>query len=242
MSSDDYGRGRRSEKELKERLARHHKGKRPLTHDEEELKRKRKDRRKAAEEKQRQAMAAARGGKGPVAIPQKAVVQFDTGDWNQAVAVGKQRFARFDHAHGSEIANAEDLQFNVEVVAPVAEKAVALKFGLDWLATRSGPSKVGGAVISGTKYKTGKLILHKESDPRLINVQVVVDEANKTATMTGWVVAGEAMKPEYWGDPFNTGRPAFWIPQSDLNPMGTLTVHKGRLERKYVGQMGIGDF
>ena len=64
-----------------------------------------------------------------------------------------------------------------------------------------------------------RLILHpKDKDEAVF---ILLTGKAPTFTAKGWIYGKKGKLEKYWTDP-KTGRPAFFIPQKDLNPIGTL--------------------
>ena len=40
---------------------------------------------------------------------------------------------------------------------------------------------------------------------------------NGSYSVRGWILGADGKKSEFWGDKWNTGRPAYWVPQSELH-------------------------
>ena len=77
-----------------------------------------------------------------------------------------------------------------------------------------GADDVNGMEIRVSRYPNAKLLLHEsDHDKRHYFLMIGI---NGTYDIKGWMLGKDGKNSKYWGDYGNTGRPAFWIPQSDL--------------------------
>jgi hypothetical protein len=113
------------------------------------------------------------------------------------------------------------------IEAAGAELAVAKNLGLFWTPWARRPGVVTADVGQNVQvrrrgFRGGHLLLHPNDSSE--QTFVFVWGAIPTFELAGWI-RGEAGKAqEWWGDPFSTGRPAFWIPHAELEPMDTLII------------------
>jgi hypothetical protein len=149
--------------------------------------------------------------------------------WNDAAQVAKLRQAaaiekRRPSAHGYN----ENDPLAVHLVGAIAELAVSLVLNQPWHAflddlniSGQKPPDVGENVqVRSTKYKSGNLLLHPGDHEADIFVLVVVTD--RDLRIVGWIEGKTGKNARYWGDKQNNKRPAFWVPQSDLNPPQSL--------------------
>jgi hypothetical protein len=134
----------------------------------------------------------------------------------QAAALKKNR----PSAHGYN----ESDPLKVHLQGCVAELAISLITGQEWHAyleilndTPTKPPDVGEHLqVRSTEYLTGHLIVHPGDGDEDLFILVVV--RGKNLMLKGWLSGYEAKHQKYWGDKFKNGRPAYFIPQSDLRP------------------------
>jgi hypothetical protein len=104
-----------------------------------------------------------------------------------------------------------------------AEMAVAKHFGVYWDASvdRYGSTYDVGKMQVRSSWSVPDLKV-KPSDADWVYVVFAWGQA-PTFDLCGWIVAGEAKRPEWYHDRGNGGAYAYWVPQSQLRPMRELT-------------------
>jgi hypothetical protein len=107
-----------------------------------------------------------------------------------------------------------------------AELAVSILTGLRWSAWERNPADVVADVGEDIQVRRRgehgwNLIVHRQDDP--LQCFVLVYGKIPHFTIAGWIEGVAAQDELFWGDPFRTGRPAFWIPEDYLNPAESLT-------------------
>jgi len=121
--------------------------------------------------------------------------------------------ARRAPAHGE--TGKIDWQLHCE--GALGERAVAKFLGVYW----SGKGKLRAPAVGEFDVRTSPrhdrdLILHREDpDDRIV---WLATGRNGVYRVHGWIRAGDGKREEWRGDKANTGRPAFFVPQSALNP------------------------
>ena len=124
------------------------------------------------------------------------------------------------YAHGAN----PDHAWHLHIEGALGEMAVAKGLDVYW----TGKNKLRGIDVGGrfevrTRPKGNyDLILHPADSDEAIFV-LVVGRMGKY-TLRGWIFGRDGKKEEYWGDKYNTGRPAYWVPQRALAPMDELAV------------------
>lgn len=116
----------------------------------------------------------------------------------------------------------------MHLLGAVAEISISLVLGEHWHAFLENlghgdrkPPDVGKNIqVRATEYRRGHLIVHPSDHDSDLFVLVLV--AGQTIHIRGWLPGSEAKLPKYWGDKMRNGRPAFWIPQSDLRNVESL--------------------
>lgn len=80
---------------------------------------------------------------------------------------------------------------------------------------------VGNYDVRQTQYSKGKLILHpNDKDDR---ITILVTGKSPVFILRGWIRNKDGKQERFWGTfPNNPDRPAFIIPQYDLNSMDTI--------------------
>lgn len=109
--------------------------------------------------------------------------------------------------------------WSVHINGALAELAFAKATGRYWLALtkdpKTLPGDVGGDQIRSTSRSDGSLILHPE-DSDEARFYLVVGTCPRY-TIVGWVYGSEGKNRTFWRE--DTGRPAFFVPQSQLRPV-----------------------
>lgn len=107
-----------------------------------------------------------------------------------------------------------------DIEGAAAEYVVARHYGKVWNALVSKPARrlgdVGAAEVRASRHPNGCLLLH-ESDPDDRGFILVVG-ACPEFKIVGWIKARDGKREEFWRT--DTGRPAFFVPQSALTPIG----------------------
>jgi hypothetical protein len=84
---------------------------------------------------------------------------------------------------------------------------------------------VGNDVQVRRRGKRGHhLLLHDadRDDQRFVLVSGLIP----TFQIHGWIYGHDGKTAEFFGDPYNTGRPCFWVPQDRLEPFDTFTMER----------------
>jgi len=108
--------------------------------------------------------------------------------------------------------------WTLSIEGAMAEYAVAKAFDRHW----QGKGNLGDADVSRVIevrrciYPYGDLRLHPEDHRD--RPYVLVTGERGAYTIRGWIRGGDGMKERYWGSPYAENRPAYWVPQTDLNP------------------------
>ena len=116
------------------------------------------------------------------------------------------------HRYGYDGANG----WQVEIESSCAELAVCKALGVYWSGLAGpGARDVTGCEVRHTELDHGRLILHP-SDPDDVPF-VLVTGKRGDYELRGWIYGIDGKKDMYWDDPTRKGRPAFFVPQADLN-------------------------
>lgn len=111
--------------------------------------------------------------------------------------------------------------YDIHVLGAVGEFVVARALGLFW----AGPGTLRASDVGRLQVRTRsrshyELIVHQSDDAGA--AFVLVTGAALSYQVHGWCYGLEAQQRHYWRDPAG-GRPAFFVPQSDLRPLELLT-------------------
>lgn len=152
------------------------------------------------------------------------LVELNSSEYLQAMIVGCMRACqdRRDGRRHTYRARPEDAEM-LDIRGAVGEACVAKYLGQYWLGVGTfGGDDVGQYQVRATGWKEGTLRLHpKDRDDRPY-ISVYVCEGR--GVIHGWLTGAEGKQQRYWSDPTRQGRPAFFIPSSDLHPMEELTA------------------
>jgi hypothetical protein len=111
-----------------------------------------------------------------------------------------------------------------DIEGACAEKYAAKKLGAYWFDGTNGRSDVGPHQIRHTALSDGRLMLHPED--RDEEAFILVVGRAPAFELVGWCFGHEGKRQDYWADPTNSKRPAFFVPRSVLRPIDEL-FHKG---------------
>lgn len=110
--------------------------------------------------------------------------------------------------------------YDSHTLGAVGEFVASLAFGVPW----RGPGKFRGDDIPGfqvraSRRSNGDLILHKTDgdDDRF----VLVTGQTLQWKVVGWIKGRDGKQERFWNDPVG-GRPAYFVPQSELRPIEEL--------------------
>lgn len=149
-----------------------------------------------------------------------------------AVEVGRARQRMhdvLDHADGKVLDDGQD----VHVQGCLGELAVAKALGLPWDGKffddakwqewRKNGHDVSGLEVRSTRWRSGRLILHRDDNDAL--PFVLVRACNGALfEIAGWYWGRDGKKEAWWED-VGRNRPCFYVPNSLLRPMGELIRH-----------------
>lgn len=116
--------------------------------------------------------------------------------------------------------NNQDVGWNIDCDSCCAEAAVAKHFNLWWDGALGNftAADVGSKIqVRSTRWKSGKLILHKDDSDDHLFILVLTHE-EPVMILAGWIY-GKDGKKEKWWDVDGKNFPAYFIKQSDLNDM-----------------------
>lgn len=113
---------------------------------------------------------------------------------------------------------------DVHLLGAAGEMAVASFLGLKHELYKETEAKRGSDDLPGIDVKTRSrhsydLIVQAKEDPSKKFVLVTIEK--QRTLIHGWCYGGEAMEEKYWAD-YAGGRPAYFVPQSQLRPMKEL--------------------
>ena len=114
----------------------------------------------------------------------------------------------------------------IHLLGAAGEVAVASYLGLkehlfkETEAKRGSDDLPGGIDVKTRSKSRYDLIIQKNEDPNKKFVLVTIE--NQQTFLHGWCYGHEGMDARYWADPAR-GRPAYFVPQSALHPMETLS-------------------
>jgi hypothetical protein len=114
---------------------------------------------------------------------------------------------------------------DIHLLGAAGEMAVASYLGMKHELYKETEAKRGSDDLPGIDVKTRSksrydLIVQKNEDPSKKFVLVTIE--NQQTLLHGWCYGHEGMDAQYWADPAR-GRPAYFVPQSALHPMETLS-------------------
>lgn len=134
----------------------------------------------------------------------------------QAVVVGGQRQIEAKRRGISDAHGYAGDGWGIDIEGAAAEMAYAKGCDRYWLSVVDDPhllpGDVGRVQIRSTPRANGCLLLHPDDPDSAMFVLAI--GRTPTFEFIGWGNAGDLKRPEYWRE--DTGRPAFFVPQSAL--------------------------
>ena len=118
-----------------------------------------------------------------------------------------------------------DPRFNeqMDMSGAVGEACVAKFLNVFWMGGDLGSRDVGlaagGCEVRTKGDRNHRLILHPADHDDVPYVSVCVKDG--AALICGWLFGKEGKQEKYWSEPV-PGRPAYFVPNSDLRPAATL--------------------
>jgi hypothetical protein len=114
------------------------------------------------------------------------------------------------HRYGAK--ETETWQMGIE--GAMGEIVIAKHFGIFWGKGTYGSDDVGPYEVRQTPLDHGSLIVHPtdKDEKRYYLVTGILGNY----VIRGYMFARDAKQPKYWNDPTGKGRPAYFVPQSDL--------------------------
>ena len=115
---------------------------------------------------------------------------------------------------------------DIHLLGAAGEVAVASYLGLkehlfkETEAKRGSDDLPGGIDVKTRSKASYDLIVQRQSDPNRKFVLVTIE--SQQTLIHGWCYGKDAMQDQFWKDPAR-GRPAYFVPQSALHPMETLS-------------------
>jgi len=144
----------------------------------------------------------------------------------QATAIGTERYRRAREAgqaprYGYNEADPE----GTDVLGAAAELVVANFLGVEWRAalTVERDVDVEGYHVRATRYATGRLRIHPDDS----GIFILVTGTVPNLMIRGCHRAESCKRPEFWDEP-QPGRPAWFVPQSELHSIRHLLVAERR--------------
>ena len=112
---------------------------------------------------------------------------------------------------GASQENGWDIQIN----GALGEAVVARALGTFWAPGHRGGADVANYQVRATPLRF--LCLHDDDRHKGIYILARWNRDNSREWIVrGWLDAQDGVKPEYWSDKYNNGRPAYWVPETAL--------------------------
>jgi hypothetical protein len=143
------------------------------------------------------------------------LIELTPAEIQMAALVGTQRTVQCiqngsKHRYGAKDTNA----WQMSIEGAMGECALAKHLGIFWSKGTPGATDVGPHDVRQTHYANGQLIVHPTDDDNR-RFYLVTGLLGKYA-IHGYMHGKDAKQQKYWADPQNTGRWAYFVPQSDL--------------------------
>lgn len=131
------------------------------------------------------------------------------------------------NAHGAEVSRGWDYH----VRGALGEAVVASWAGVPWSGNLGDLSAddVGSLQVRTRARITDDLMIQPNDKADRRYLLVVPAPGVLTYRIVGWIMGRDGRDPQFWGDPYGTGRPAYWVPQAALRPMPPVDVVRATL-------------
>lgn len=126
---------------------------------------------------------------------------------NESISLG------YKNAYGHSTDIEKGLETNED--GCLCEAAVCKFLGIPYTKGEFRGDDAGPYQVRGTRHLNGRLILHHRDYDDKKYILVINEEPY--FTLYGWIFAKDGKKEEFWTDPTNNNRPAFFVPQSELD-------------------------
>ena len=115
--------------------------------------------------------------------------------------------------------------WEIDITGALAEMAVAKYLNKYWSSVVDDPWQLDGDVDKQVQVRSSiredaHLLLHEKDKDG--DFYVLVTGRHRHFVIVGWIRGTAAKRDEFWGDPKNTRRPAYWVPAGQLAPIWTL--------------------
>lgn len=147
-------------------------------------------------------------------------VELSYAEMQVAIMIGGQRQIqnmKLDNKHSYGLEDGP-IAWGNHIIGCIGEMAIAKHLNKYWCGAVGNyqSADVDRYQVRATMHKNGRLILHPEDDACIFFLVIV---EKRLCHLAGWMHADDARHEKYWKD-IGNGRPAFWVPQDDLMPMG----------------------
>ena len=119
--------------------------------------------------------------------------------------------------------------WGTDVESAGGECAVAWTYNLFWTPWARRPSEIVADVGTDVEVRwrsvPGWDMIAHPKDPDHFRIVVVYGQL-PVYELGGWLYGHEAKQERYWGDPYKTGRPAFWPPLGETRSMETFEARQ----------------
>ena len=143
--------------------------------------------------------------------------------WLGAIEGVRRRLAHLTADDPGRYGVSREDAWRVSVVGAIAEVAGAKAIGGYWHPLGEHGVDVGARVqVRWRPSHDWDLLLHPPRDAQgrrgdaPDHLYLHVTGEPPTFRIHGWIRGDEGQRAEYWGDPYGTGRPAYWVPRAAL--------------------------
>ena len=153
--------------------------------------------------------------------PQPVKVSLTWSEARVAADAGVSRQLLALHDNRPDFYGFKDEPWATHIEAAGAEMAVAKYTNQFWIPYARRPGEVTADVgkdiqVRRRGRKGWNMLMHEadRNDHRFVLVVGNIPDYE----ICGYMIGSVGKSEKYWGDPYKTGRPCFWIPQEDLLP------------------------
>ena len=143
------------------------------------------------------------------------LIELSPSEIQMAALVGTQRTVQCIQNGSRNRYGAKDTEaWQMSIEGAMGECALAKHLGIFWSKGTPGATDVGPHDVRQTHHSHGKLIVHPTDDDKR-RFYLVTGLMGKYL-IHGYMYGCDAKQTKYWADPQDTGRWAYFVPQSDL--------------------------
>jgi len=147
-------------------------------------------------------------------------------DWGEIFSAGMYAVSRQTTNLRNKLKDAYGFKgfgFDAHAMGCLSEEAVAKWRDVYWKPLKFGDVDVRDVQVRSVDANHKRLVLHHRDRDDLPYILVLIDvEMLPFVYLRGWIFGRDGKRQEWWEDPQNSDRYAFWVPNNHLHPMSEL--------------------